>query len=294
MQSIFKNWVLAARLKTLPAAVIPVIIGCSIAWNDGYFDLVPALVAMICALLIQIGTNFANDYYDHVKGADTKDRIGFERATSSGWISPNAMFTATIITMSLAFFIGLYLVWHAGIVVLFIGVLSLIFGIAYTGGPYPLGYNGLGDVFVFIFFGIVAVMTTYYVQAMQWSMITFWASLPVGALATNILVVNNLRDVPTDSVTGKRTLGILLGEKALKIEYTLFVILAVSVPLVFKFIYSYNYIILLPLMSIPLFIMLIREVWFFEHRPSLNNTLVKSAMVMTVYGILFSIGIILG
>lgn len=294
MQSSLKNWILAARPKTLPAAVIPVIIGCSLAWNDGYFDLVPALTAMFCALLIQIGTNFANDYYDHIKGADTKDRIGFQRATSSGWISPGAMLNATIVTMSLAFFIGLYLVWHAGFIVLIIGVFSLVFGIAYTGGPYPLGYNGLGDVFVFIFFGIIAVMTTYFVQALHWSGLSFWASLPVGALATNILVVNNLRDVPTDSVTGKKTLGVLFGERVLKIEYTTFVTLSLAIPLLFYFMFSYDYLILLPLFSIPLFIVLIREVWHFENRSTLNTTLVKSAIAMTVYGLLFSIGLILG
>lgn len=294
MQSSLKSWVLAARPKTLPAAIIPVIIGCSIAWNDGFFDLIPAIVALICALLIQIGTNFANDYYDHVKGADTADRIGFKRATSSGWIPPKAMLNATILTMSLAFLIGLYLVWHAGVIVLAIGILSLIFGITYTGGPYPLGYNGLGDVFVFIFFGIIAVMTTYFVIVLNWSLLSFWASLPVGALSTNILVVNNLRDVPTDSITGKRTLGVLFGEKVLKIEYTFFVLLALLVPLVFYFIYSYKFVILLPLLSIPLFVLLIREVWLFENRSTLNNTLVKSALGMTAYGLLFSLGIILG
>jgi 1,4-dihydroxy-2-naphthoate octaprenyltransferase len=145
------NWILAARPKTFPAAVIPVFVGSSLAYYDGYFDFLPAFIALFCALLIQIGTNFANDYYDYKKGTDAEHRIGFQRATSSGLISEQAMFKATYFTMGIAFLCGLYLVWHAGWIVLVIGVVSLLFGILYTGGPYPLGYNGLGDVFVFVF-----------------------------------------------------------------------------------------------------------------------------------------------
>src|SRR5690554_6048668 len=292
MQSTFQNWILAARPKTLPAAVVPVFIGSSIAWKDGLFDLIPASIALLCAILIQVGTNFANDYYDHVKGADNKDRIGFERATSSGWISPKSMLNATFITMTLAFFVGLYLVWHAGWIVLIIGILSLIFGVAYTGGPYPLGYNGLGDVFVFIFFGLIAVMTTYFVQSLQWSEITFWASLAVGALSSNILVVNNLRDVPTDAVTGKRTLGVLFGENILKIEYSILVVLALAIPVLFHVQFEYTVVVLIPFIMIPLFGILLKEIWTFTQRQSLNNTLLKTAFAMTLYGVLFSIGII--
>ncbi|HCI71960.1 MAG TPA: 1,4-dihydroxy-2-naphthoate octaprenyltransferase, partial [Balneola sp.] len=200
-----KIWVEAARPKTLAAAFVPVLIGATIAFQDNLINWTATSVALLCAFLIQIGTNFANDYFDFVKGADTDERIGFERATSKGLISPKSMLNATILSMCLAFIFGLYLVWIGGTVVLAIGLLSLLFGVLYTGGPFPLGYNGLGDVFVFIFFGIVAVMTTYYVNALEWSIDSFWASLAVGALCTNILVVNNLRDVDQDKKAGKKT-----------------------------------------------------------------------------------------
>lgn len=168
-----KIWVEAARPKTLAAAFVPVLVGATIAYQHELINWMATTVALICAFLIQIGTNFANDYFDFVKGADTEERIGFERATAKGLISPKTMLNATFICMALAFVFGLYLVWIGGTVVLIIGLLSLLFGVLYTGGPFPLGYNGLGDLFVFIFFGIVAVMTTYYVNALAWSMDTF-------------------------------------------------------------------------------------------------------------------------
>lgn len=288
-----RHWIDAARPKTLAAAIVPVVVGTSIAYSDGFFDAAPALLALICAILIQVGTNFSNDYYDFVKGADTDQRVGFKRATSSGLIPARTMYLATIFTMLAAFLIGLLLVWHAGWIVLLIGVLSLIFGIAYTGGPYPLGYNGLGDVFVFIFFGIIAVMTTYYVQALEWSTATFWASLAVGALSTNILVVNNLRDVPTDKMTGKKTLGVIFGERILKFEYVLLFLLAIAIPPHFYFVEGYSISVLIPLITIPGMIFLSRQVWFFTERSSLNSTLNATAKLMTIYGILFSIGIYL-
>lgn len=287
------NWILAARPKTLPAAVIPVLVGSALAFRDGKFDIIPALVALFCAIVIQIGTNFANDYYDFKKGTDSEQRIGFRRATSSGLISEQAMFKATYLTMGFAFLCGLFLVWHAGWIVLVIGILSLIFGLLYTGGPYPLGYNGLGDVFVFIFFGLVAVSTTYYVQALEWSTVSVWASVSVGALATNILVINNLRDVETDVLTGKRTLGVLLGEFALKIEYLAMVLIAFVIPAVLFLYFDFSVMIFIPYLSFPLFGILLNETFHFTDRRDLNNTLVKTALGMTVYGILLVIGILL-
>jgi len=287
------SWILAARPKTLPAAIIPVLVGSALAYNDGFFDFWPAFVAMFCSLVIQIGTNFANDYYDFKKGTDSEHRIGFKRATSSGLISEQAMFKATYLTMGFAFLCGIFLVWHAGWIVLLIGVLSLIFGVLYTGGPYPLGYNGLGDIFVFVFFGLVAVATTYFVQALSWSEVSFWASLSVGALATNILVINNLRDVETDVFTGKRTLGVLFGEKALKLEYLLMILIAYTIPVLLVFKFNFSLSVLLPFLSLPLFILLLKETFYFKDRKNLNNTLVKTAMGMTIFGVLFSLGIIL-
>lgn len=285
-------WVQAARPQTLAAAFVPVCVGVAIAVRDQEFVFLPSLVALLCAFLIQIGTNFANDYFDFIKGADTDERIGFERATAAGLISANAMRNATIITMGLAFILGLYLVWHAGWVVLAIGIASLLFGILYTGGPYPLGYNGLGDIFVFIFFGIVAVMGTYYVNALAWSSASFWASLAVGALATNILVINNLRDVEQDREAGKNTLGVLFGENVLRWEYLLMLLLALAIPPHFYVQLGYSWLIFIPFLTLPWAVSLLRTVWKVNNKRTLNDTLEHTAQFMTLYGILFSVGVI--
>lgn len=288
-----KIWVDASRPKTLAAAFTPVCVGAAIAYHHQLLEWDATLVALACAFLIQIGTNFANDYFDFKKGADTDERIGFQRATSSGLVTPKQMLNATIYAMSLAFLLGLYLVWVGGWTVLVIGLLSLLFGILYTGGPYPLGYNGLGDIFVFVFFGIVAVMTTYYVNALSWSEETFWASLAIGALCTNILVINNLRDVEQDKVAGKRTLGVLFGDITLKWEYTLMALLAFAIPPHFYFQLSYSAYIFIPFISLPLIIKLVRTVWVEEDKKELNPVLEQTAKYMAIFGILFSIGIVL-
>lgn len=288
-----KIWVEAARPKTLAAAFVPVLVGATIAYQDELINWTATTFALICAFLIQIATNFANDYFDFVKGADTEERIGFERATAKGLISPKAMLNATIICMALAFVFGLYLVWIGGTIVLIIGLFSLLFGVLYTGGPFPLGYNGLGDLFVFIFFGIVAVMTTYYVNALAWSMDTFWASLAVGALCTNILVVNNLRDVEQDKIAGKKTLGVLFGEKMLKVEYTLMLLLAFAIPPHFYFQLDYQVWIFLPFLILPIALLHTKTIWTETEKRNLNQQLEKTAKFMTIFGLLFSIGIIL-
>lgn len=212
-------WIQAARPKTLPAAVVPVALGSALAWADGGFLWWPATLCLAFALLIQIGTNFANDYYDFVKGADTAERIGPARAVASGWIAPGVMRGATLATFALAFAIGCLLIPYGGPGLLAVGVLSILCGIAYTGGPYPLGYNGLGDVFVFLFFGLVATGFTYFVQVGGWSLEAWALGCVPGALATNLLVVNNLRDVTTDRVAGKRTLVVRLGVRFGVAEY---------------------------------------------------------------------------
>ncbi len=289
----FKIWVNASRPKTLAAAFTPVLLGASLAFYDGQFVPLNSFVALLCAFLIQIGTNFANDYFDFVKGADTDERIGFERATAAGLVSPKTMLNATILTTALAFIFGLYLVWVGGWQILVLGLLSLLFGILYTGGPYPLGYNGLGDIFVFIFFGIVAVMGTYYVNALVWSEASFWGSLAIGALCTNILVINNLRDVEQDAKVGKRTLGVLFGDTALKWEYTLMLVLAFSIPPHFYFQLNYPVWVWLPFLSLPLAIIHATKVWKETHKPNLNKVLEQTAQFMAIFALLFSIGIII-
>lgn len=286
-------WLEAARPQTLAAALVPVLVGASLAWQAEALDWINSFVALICAILIQIGTNFANDYFDFIKGSDTDERIGFRRATAAGLISPQQMKTATIITMGLAFILGLYLVWAAGWIVLLIGVLSLLFGVLYTGGPYPLGYNGLGDLFVFIFFGLVAVMTTYYVNALEWSEASFWASLAVGGLCVNILVVNNLRDVEQDRKSGKRTIGVLFGETTLKLEYLLMVALAYAIPPHFYVQLGFNLWIMLPYIALPLAGYYVYRIWKEEDKKELNPMLEKTAQFMVIFGVLFSTGILM-
>jgi len=287
------TWIEASRPKTLAAAFVPVLVGGTIAYVHTSFNLFTTLTALFCALLIQIGTNFANDYYDFKNGADTDERIGFKRATAAGLIHPRQMLAATCFTMSIAFLAGLYLVWIAGWVILLIGVFSLLFGILYTGGPLPLGYNGLGDFFVFIFFGIVAVMGTYYVNALSWSFDSFIASIPVGALSVNILVANNLRDIEQDKKADKKTLGVLFGESVLKWEYALMLFMSYLILFFFHTQLNYNLFIYIPLFGLPLAFSLLREIWFHRNKTILNRTLEKTARFMVIYGILFSVGLLL-
>lgn len=284
----FQLWLSASRPKTLAAALVPVFTGASIAWNAGVFRADTTLVALFCAVAIQIGTNFANDYFDFIKGADTDERLGFERATASGLISPEAMRNATITVMLIAFLAGLYLVWIGGWVVLAIGLLSLLFGVLYTGGPFPLGYNGLGDLFVFIFFGIVAVTGTYYVNALEWSLVALWASLPVGALCVNILVVNNLRDVEQDRSANKRTLGVLFGETALKIEYSAMLVLSYFSLAGIHFYTNISLWVYLPVLSIVPALKLNKTIWTNTDKRLLNNTLGETARLMMIFGLLLS------
>jgi 1,4-dihydroxy-2-naphthoate octaprenyltransferase len=289
-----KTWIKAARPQTLAAAFVPVFVGIGLAVHDEVFEWMPSLIALLCALLIQIGTNFANDYFDFKKGADTDERIGFERATATGQVTARQMLIATIITMGLAFLFGLYLVWHAGWVILLIGVLSLICGILYTGGPFPLGYNGLGDIFVFIFFGIVAVMGTYYVNALEWSAASFWASLAIGALSTNILVVNNLRDIEQDRPAGKNTIGVLLGENALRVEYLLMLLISFAIPPHLFFQMDFSWLAFLPYLTIPGGLILLNQIWTETDKSKLNKTLERTAQFMALFGILLSLGIMWG
>lgn len=286
-------WVSAARPQTLPAAFAPVLVGSCLAARYDHINWAASIAALICAFLIQIGTNFANDYFDSVKGADNNERIGFERATAAGHISHQQMKLAAIITMGLAFVCGLYLVWLAGWEVLAIGIFCIICGILYTGGPYPLGYHGLGDVFVFIFFGVVAVATTYYINTLSWSLISLWSSFAVGALAINILVVNNLRDIEQDRPAGKNTLGVLFGENVLRGEYVLMLVVAFVIPLLFFLFLDYNGFIFLPFAGIPFAVILLKQVWL-DKKHHLNNTLKLTGIFMTLFSILFSVGILIG
>ena len=208
-------WLLAARPATLPAAVVPVLVGTAAALHGGVqLQIGPFVAALVAALLIQIGTNFANDVFDFHKGADTAERLGPPRVTQSGLVPPEQVLIATFVTFGLAALVGVYLVLVGGWPILVVGVLSILAGLAYTGGPWPLGYHSLGDLFVFIFFGVVAVVGSAYLQTLTITPLAVWASFPVGLLVTAILVVNNLRDIDTDRQVGKKTLAVRLGRRA--------------------------------------------------------------------------------
>lgn len=246
-----KIWVEAMRPRTLPAAVAPVMVGTALAWHDGALQMAAAGLCLGFALLVQIGTNFANDYYDFRRGADTPARVGPRRAVAAGLVAPATMKAVMIATCTVAFLVGLGLVAWGGPWLLVVGVTSIACGIAYTGGPWPLAYHGLGDLFVFVFFGLVAVGGTYFVQAGKLSSMALLAGVPIGLLAANILVVNNYRDAETDAAAGKRTLVVQWGRGAARVQFALSLALALVVPLIFVA-RGHGAACLLPLASAPL------------------------------------------
>lgn len=285
-------WWMAARPKTLPAAAVPVIVGSAAAFKDGRFQLLPALAALVGALLIQIGANFANDVFDFKKGADTAERLGPTRVTQAGLVKPEQVFVAMWLVFGLATAVGIYLVIIAGWPIVAIGLCSIAAAIAYTGGPFPLGYNGLGDLFVFIFFGLVAVCGTYFVQAGTVGAVAWWAALPIGFLATAILVVNNLRDITTDIVAGKRTVAVRLGERGARGEYALLIGLSYLVPLVMWLTGVASFWVLLTWLSFPLILPLWKILGYQQGR-ILNQVLGGTARLELIYGLLFALGLIL-
>ena len=288
----FDAWVLATRSRTLPAALVPVLVGSSIAINDGMFKPLAAIVALVCAILIQIGTNFVNDLYDFLHGTDKKDRIGPKRVVTSGLISIPEMKLGIIFVFGLSFVLGMYLVHLAGWEILLLGVISILAGIAYTAGPFPLAYNGLGDIASFLFFGLIGTVGTYYVQANEISPFAFWSSIPVGALITNILVVNNYRDREEDQSNGKNTLAVLLGEKFARLQYVFFMIVSYAILFVVYFTYKNSAWVFLPLISLPLSVKLIKMIFTLRGR-ELNKTLELTAKLSALYGLLFAAGILI-
>jgi len=283
-------WVGAARLRTLPAAVVPVVVGTAVARAAGHVAWGPALAALGGSLAIQIGTNFANDVFDAEKGADGPDRIGPVRAVAAGLITAAAMKRAMILAFAIATAFGLYLASVGGWPVVAIGVASILSGIAYTGGPWPLGYHGLGDLFVFVFFGLVAVCGTAYVQLGGVPCLAVWAAVPVGALATAIIVVNNLRDRATDVRVGKRTLAVRLGRTGALVEYATLIVAsyAVSIGLAIN---SHDAWLLLPIVSLPLAVSRIRALAKAVAGPEFNACLAATGQLLLAYGVLFAVGL---
>ena len=299
-----RAWVIAARPQTLPAAAAPVIVGVGLALRAGAFAPLPAPAALVGAALIQVGTNFANDYYDAIQGADTDDREGFTRVVASGLIEPAEVKRAMWLTFAAAILVGTYLVAVGGVPILVIGLASVAAGIAYTGGPYPLGYHGLGDLFVFVFFGVIAVTGTYYVQAaaLVGEAFPLWtpdgtvtlaavvASLPIAALSTNILVVNNVRDLEEDAATGKRTLAVRFGYGFSRAQYVALLALAYLAP--FWFLARGDGLaVLLPLVTLPLAAAVARTVLTETSGDALNPALESTGKLLAAYAVAFAVGL---
>ncbi|HYH12926.1 MAG TPA: 1,4-dihydroxy-2-naphthoate polyprenyltransferase [Thermomicrobiales bacterium] len=288
----WKLWLLAARPKTLPAAVAPVVVGTSIAIHEDGFHALAAALALITALLLQVAANFANDALDFSHGADTGERVGPTRVTSAGLLSHRAVMRATAITLALAMVSGLWLVVRGGWPMLALGVAAIVCAVAYTGGPYPLGYLGLGEVFVFIFFGPVAVAGTAYVQTLELTPMALATSVPIGALAVAILVVNNLRDLPTDARSGKRTIAVRIGPHRTRIEYGAMLVVAVASPLVFWAAGWLDWWWILTTGSWPLAGQLWQQIHRHQGR-SLNGTLAATARTQLVYSVLLALAMVL-
>lgn len=220
-RSRIQAWLEAARPKTLPASFSPVLVGCALAYRDGVFKLAPAILCVLVALLAQIASNFANDYFDFKKGADKEDRLGPERAVASGWITPKAMLWGTFITLGLSCLCGCFLLFFAGWELIGVGIAIAICVLAYSAGPFPLAYNGLGDVCVLLFYGVIPVCFTYYIQTLNFSLLSFLLSVALGLLSVNILVVNNYRDYLQDKAARKRTTIVLFGRRFGRVFYIL-------------------------------------------------------------------------
>lgn len=285
------DWIAASRPKTLPAAVAPVIVGAAEATRLGQFSWWPVAICLAFALLVQIATNMANDYFDHIRGADTIDRVGPERLVASGRISPTAMFRAAIGIFIAAFLIGLSMVAYRGSEMLLVGIAAIVFGYAYTGGPYPLAYHGLGDVFVIVFFGLVATMGTFYVITGHLSFAVLLLGLSLGLLANNILVVNNYRDKETDEAAGKRTLVVRLGRRFARQQYGWQLAVAYLCVSAYGGI-NRSFWPLLALVTIPIGARLIVELRSREGE-ALNKHLAKSARLLLMFSALLALGIAL-
>jgi 1,4-dihydroxy-2-naphthoate octaprenyltransferase len=287
----WRIWMSAARPRTLPAAVAPVLVGTALAQRDGVADFAAAAVCLVFALLVQIGTNFANDYYDFVHGADTAARVGPRRAVAAGLISARTMRTAMIVVLATAFGSGLTLLAWGGPWLLLVGVASILCGIAYTGGPWPLAYHGLGDVFVFLFFGLVAVGATYFVQAGRIGPDVWAAAAAIGLLTTNILVVNNYRDAETDALAGKRTLVVRWGRPAARAQHAISIGLALALP-VWWTARDQTAWRLLPLLVLPMALRQIAQLRSSRDPAEQIQLLGATGQLLAVYALLLSVAVL--
>ena len=287
----FQAWMMAVRPKTLPAGAVPVVVGTAMAAADGKFLPAAAFIALLCALGIQVATNFINEIYDFRKGADTAERLGPTRTVAAGFITEKTMIAVSVALLVAVFLLGLYLVYLAGWPILLIGLLSMFFAWAYTGGPYPIAYSGLGDLFVFVFFGLVAVGGTYYVQAGEITFPVLTAAVAPGIFSVNILLVNNIRDIHTDRKVGKMTLPARIGGGNARWMYFGLTVVAYFVP-VWTWMTGYSVWVMLAWLSLPLAAGQVRVLFRNEGR-ALNEVLAGTGKVMTLHGLLFAAGLLI-
>lgn len=285
-------WLLAIRPKTLPAAVGPVAVGSAMAFRDDGFAALPALACLIGSLLLQIAVNLANDYFDGKNQIDTAERLGPVRVTQSGLLTPGEVRGGMVLTFLLAGPVFLYLAMVGGLPIVVIAIASVLAALAYSGGPFPLASNGLGEVFVFIFFGLVAVGGSYFVQTGGLTWQVFFAALPPGLLITAIMVVNNLRDIAGDARAGKRTLAVILGRAKTIVEYRLLLLIAYLVPLLMA-VSGGGWTILLPLLTLPVAWSQAQQVGGEQGR-ALNRLLAATAVLSLGFSLLFALGLVWG
>jgi 1,4-dihydroxy-2-naphthoate octaprenyltransferase len=284
---------MAARIRTLPAAIAPVLVGTALAGYASVFHPLRFIAALVGAIFIQVGTNLSNDYSDARRGADAEDRLGPVRVTAGGLVPPQRVLVATYVSFGVAVLAGVYLVAVAGWQLLLVGGASILAGVLYTGGPRPYGYEGLGEAFVFLFFGIVAVAGSYFVQVkhLQWE--AFALAVPVGLLAAGILVVNNIRDIDTDRRAGKRTLAVRLGREQTRQMFAVIVYLAyVLAPVTWLF-GPLSAWLLLPWLTLPLAAGIVRTVRNHTDGPSLNESLARTGMLQLAFCMLLAAGLLL-
>jgi len=286
-------WLMAARVRTLPAALAPVLVGTSLAGFGGVFHPLRFVAALIGAIFIQVGTNLSNDYSDARRGADAEDRLGPVRVTAGGLVPPSRVLAATYISFGVAVLAGVYLIVVAGWQLLLVGAASILAGVLYTGGPRPYGYEGLGEVFVFLFFGIVAVAGSYFVQVRQLDWEAFALAVPVGLIASGILVVNNVRDIDSDRRARKRTLAVRLGRARTRVMFAVLIYLAYVLAPVTWWFGPLSAWLLLPWLTLPLAARVVRVVRSHVDGASLNQALAQTGMLQLVFCALLCAGLLL-
>lgn len=287
-KSLLCAWFKAARPKTLSASISPVLLGCSLAYYEGLFDIRPAILCFLVALFAQISSNFANDYFDFKKGADRENRLGPERAVAQGWITPRAMLTGTFIALALACLSGLLLLPFADWRLLFVGIAIAVCVMAYSAGPFPLAYNGLGDVCVLLFYGIIPLCFTYYIQTQRFSLLSFLLSVAIGLLSINILVVNNYRDYEQDKAAQKKTTIVLFGRSFGRIFYVVNECVALLLTLPLLILYADWWILFLFALLFAVCTYTTCELFTLEDR-ALNRTLGHTARNVFLYALLLSL-----